>query len=84
MIESNAAHVLRQLGCNTSLRESDDVTRWTVQSFGLRSSASRFVESGRLGKTFLRVIFERRPCRYKAGEAMTSVLLQLDAVLVVA
>ena len=38
-------------------------------------------ESGRLGNSFLRVIFERRPCRYKAGEAMMSVLLQLDMCL---
>jgi hypothetical protein len=38
-------------------------------------------ESGRLGITFLRVIFEGRPCRYEAGEAVTSVLLQLDTCL---
>ena len=38
-------------------------------------------ESGRLGHTFLRVIFERRPCRYKAGDVLTSVLLQQDTCL---
>lgn len=41
-------------------------------------------ESGRLGNSFLRVILERRPCRNKAGEAATSVQLQIEPATLVA
>ena len=51
-----------------------------IRSDSVGAASSTF-ESGRLGNSFLRVIFERRPCRNKAGDAATRVQLQIEQPL---